>query len=47
MWGTDRASQEQTAATLRDRLGEERFTNALQEGASLDQEALLEAASRI
>ena len=47
MWGTDRASQEQTAATLRDRLGEARFTNALQEGASLDQEALLEAASRI
>jgi predicted ATPase len=47
MWGTDRASQEQTASTLRDRLGGARFTEALQQGASLDQEALLEAASRI
>jgi predicted ATPase len=47
MWGTDRASQEQTASTLRGRLGAARFTDALRQGASLDRDALLEAASRI
>ncbi len=47
MWGTDRASQEQTAATLRDRLGQSRFTDAVQQGASLDQKGLLQAASDI
>jgi hypothetical protein len=47
MWGTDRASQELTASRLRDRLGKTRFTKALQQGASLDREAILRAASGI
>jgi hypothetical protein len=38
---------ELTASQLRDRLGERRFINALQQGASLDREAILRAASGI
>jgi hypothetical protein len=47
MWGIDRASQEQTASTLRDRLGEARFISLVEQGASLDQDALMTAASAI
>ena len=47
VWGIDRASQEQTASELRDHLGEARFTDAVQEGASLDQEAVMTTASAI
>ena len=47
MWGIDRASQEQTASELRGRLGEPQFTNALLQGAALDQEALREAVSEV